>query len=108
MASSLAHPRWSPWKLRILVVVVALGLFKPLLVASDHQKQVLVIFATRRDTELPRLGDRQFPQLIADGLKQPVDYYSEYLDLPRSADPEYLEKFRDFLRTKYSTQHFDA
>ena len=37
-----------------------------------------------------------------------VDYYSEQIDLARFPEPDYPAALRQFLRTKYSQQHFDV
>ena len=34
----------------------------------DAQKRVLVVYSSRRDTELPTLGDREMPGLLAQAL----------------------------------------
>ena len=75
---------------------------------AEEQKRVLVLYSTRRDSELSTIGDRDFPRQIAAVLKNNIDYYSEYLDLPRSPNPDYESRFRDFLAVKYRTQRFDA
>jgi hypothetical protein len=75
--------------------------------AQERQKQVLVLYSTRRDTELPAIGDQEMARLISTGLGQSIDYYAEYFDLPRSSEPKYSDSFRDFLRVKYRNQRFD-
>ena len=77
-------------------------------VAAPDQKQVLALYATRRDAQLAKIGDRDLPRIMDDGLSTLVDYYSEFLDRARSENQEYLRAFRDFLRLKYSGHMFDV
>ena len=51
--------------------------------------------------------DRELPRILADGLGEPLDHYSEYIDLARFPDPAYQVGFRDFLAVKYAGHHFD-
>jgi signal transduction histidine kinase len=72
-----------------------------------EQKQVLVLYSTRRDARLSVLGDRELPRILEQGLGQALDYHSEYLDLGRFPDPDYQAALGDFLRLKYKAQRFD-
>lgn len=92
--------------LSIALVVVALG---PVSVAwAATQKHVLVLYATRRDAQVAVIGDRQLPQILQREQSQPIDYYSEHLDLARFSDPGYQAVVADFLDAKYSEQCFDV
>jgi signal transduction histidine kinase len=71
------------------------------------QKQVLVLYSTRRDAQVAILGDRELPQILERGLGESVDFYSEYIDLGRFENPEYRRAFAEFLRLKYQGQRFD-
>src|SRR5207247_1606484 len=51
----------------------------PALVAAD-QKQVLVLYSTRRDAQIAVVRDRELPNTLEAGLQQALDYYSKYLD----------------------------
>src|SRR5258708_1966336 len=75
--------------------------------AADDQKQVLVLYSTRRDAQIAVVGDRDLPRILEQGLPQGLDYYSEYIDRVRFPDPEYQPAFRDFVRLKYKDQQFD-
>jgi len=68
--------------------------------AQDGQKEVLVLYSTRRDAQLAVVGEREVPRILEQGLEEGVDYYSEYIDRARVSDPMYKEGFRDFLRIK--------
>jgi len=73
---------------------------------DDHrQRQVLVLHSNRRDAEISTLIDRELPRLLDDGTG--LDYYSEYIDLPRFSDDGYQTAFRNFLRLKYQGVRFD-
>ena len=65
--------------------------------ATEGQKQVLVLYSTRRDAQIVSVVDRELPRILAEGLGEPLDHYSEYIDLARFPDPAYQAGFRDFL-----------
>src|SRR5258705_1595357 len=75
--------------------------------AADSQKQVLVLYATRRDAQIVTVGDRAIPQILEDGLADELDYYSEHIDPARFPDPLYRTAFIDYLRLKYKGHRFD-
>ena len=72
------------------------------------QKRVLVLYATRRDSQLAIIGERELPRLLRDGLSGGVDYYSEYIDQGRFPEPGFQVALRDFLRVKYQGRNFDV
>jgi signal transduction histidine kinase len=69
---------------------------------------VLVLHADRRDANIAILIDRELPAALERGLGERIDYYAEYIDLPRSPSPEYQPAFRDFLSLKYARHRFDV
>jgi signal transduction histidine kinase len=75
---------------------------------DDRQKQVLVIYSTRRDAQIVVVGDRELQQIFDDAVPGGVDYYSEALDQTRFRHPEFATAFRDSLQLKYQLQHFDV
>jgi signal transduction histidine kinase len=75
--------------------------------ADGRQKQVLVLYSTRRDAQIAVLGERDLPPLLDAGVPEGVDYYSEYIDQVRFTQPDYQAAFRDFLKRKYKPQRFD-
>jgi signal transduction histidine kinase len=87
-------------------LVVALGLW-PAPVSAADQKRVLVVYSTRRDTQMAIVGDRNLPRLLETGLGTKPDIYSEYIDIARFPDEQYRTAFDDYLRIKYAGQHFD-
>jgi len=76
--------------------------------AEDVQRQVLVLYSTRRDAQIVTVGEREFPRIIDQGLREGLDYYSEYIDRARFPSASYKRAFRDFLRLKYKDKRFDA
>ena len=75
--------------------------------AQARQKQVLVLYATRRDAQLVVVGDREMPRILSAGLPEGLDYYSEFIDAARFPQLAYQDAFRDFLRLKYADHAFD-
>lgn len=75
---------------------------------AQEQKQVLVLYGTRRDAQIAVLGDRRLPQAIQAGLSEPVDYYSEHLEVARFQDTTYYTALADFLESKYRDNRFDV
>jgi signal transduction histidine kinase len=76
--------------------------------AAQLQKQVLVLHSTRRDANVSIVVDRELPRALEEGLRQNIDYYSEYIDRPRVSNAQYQAAFRDFLRLKYAGHGFDV
>jgi signal transduction histidine kinase len=104
MPDTVARRRGVRW----LGIAVLLAVAAPAPAAqTTEQKQVLVLYATRRDAQISVLGDRELPRLLEQGLEESVDYYGEYLDLARFPEQGYQEAVRDFLRQKYKAQRFD-
>src|SRR5688572_12820127 len=99
----LSYRRW------LVLLTAASAILGPVatVCAADGQKQVLVLYSTRRDAQIAVVGDRELPRILEQGLPQGLDYYSEYLDWARFPDPEAEAAFVDFLRRKYQDQQFD-
>jgi signal transduction histidine kinase len=93
---------------RSVVALLLLHAVAPVSAAwAQDQKQVLVIYSTRRDSQIVVIGERELPLVLARGPEN-LDYYSEYIDQARFPDPAYQTAFRDFLRLKYKSVRFDA
>ena len=75
--------------------------------AQNQQKQVLVLYSTRRDAQIVSISERVLPQILDQAAPEGVDYYSEYIDQARFPDAEYQVALRDFLRLKYEDKQFD-
>ena len=75
--------------------------------AWAQQKQVLVLYSTRRDAQIAVVGERELPRILDKGLNNEVDYYSEYIDRARFPNPEYRAGFHDFMQVKYQGRRFD-
>jgi signal transduction histidine kinase len=93
--------------LPLLLVLVELGAAESAW-AAEGQKQVLVLYSTRRDAQIAVVGERDLPRILDAGLGASLDYYSEYIDRARFPDPSYKAAFRDFLRLKYRDHRFDV
>jgi signal transduction histidine kinase len=76
--------------------------------AQGHQKQVLALYSTRRDSQIAIVGDRELPRVLENGLPEGLDYYSEFIDQGRLSEDSYQEAFGDFLRLKYAGHRFDV
>jgi signal transduction histidine kinase len=75
--------------------------------AAERQKQVLVLYSTRRDAQIAIIGEREVPRILDQALPEGVDYYSEHIDRARFPDSARQAPFRDFLAVKYAQQRFD-
>src|SRR4029453_3411115 len=74
---------------------------------ADGPKQVLVLNSTRSDDQFSVVWARELPKLLAEGLGERVDFYSEYLDFVRFSRPEHETAYLDFLRLKYAEKRID-
>jgi signal transduction histidine kinase len=97
-----------PASWRLLVLTLATLAWAEGAAAGDTQKRVLVLSSTRRDVPISVVAERELPRLLGAGLEEELDYYSEYIDVPRFSEPSYAAAFRDFLRLKYKDPHFDV
>jgi signal transduction histidine kinase len=89
-------------------IAVAIGVITPPSVrAADHQKHVLVLYATSRDAPIVAVTDRELPRVLEASLPFRIAYYSEFIDQVRFSQPKYLHALRDFLRVKYRGVRFD-
>jgi len=93
---------------RALLATLILGVIWPIPPASaqDH-KLVVVLYATRRASQISILGDQYLPRLLHQGVGGDFDLQSEYLELARSSDPGYQRLFAAFLRSKYANEKVD-
>jgi signal transduction histidine kinase len=72
------------------------------------QKQVLVLYSTRRDAQVAVVGDHEVPTVLEHSLSTGLDYYSEFIDQARFSETDYQRAFRDFLSLKYEGKSFDV
>jgi signal transduction histidine kinase len=92
----------------IALALVACGAGMLAAPPADQQKQILVLYSTRRDAQIAVLGERELPQILDKAFQAHLDYYSEYIDRARFPEPEYRAALRDFLQLKYKDVTFDA
>lgn len=101
--------RW--WHARPIVVVmlVAFRGVTPAHAASatNHAKQVLILYETRRSSQLVTVSDREIPGILGDASPGGLDYYAEFVDPARFSHRDYQRAFRNFLLSKYKGQRFD-
>jgi signal transduction histidine kinase len=88
------------------IVAIAVALDPAATSALPRQKQVLVLYSTRRDAQIVAVADRDLSTILQDGLAEGIDYYSEFMDSGRSG-AESDRAFRDFLHLKYAGHDFD-
>jgi hypothetical protein len=90
------------------MAALMVGVLGPVAAAgAEGRQKVLVLFGTRPDAQFVVIAQRQLPSLLNHGITEGVDFYSEYMDVPRFADPEYQTAYFDFLRLKYKAQSID-
>ena len=75
--------------------------------AQSEQRSVLALYAQRREAPIPQALDPMLQRILGDRLPG-VDYYNEFIDEVRFADPEFQLALRDFLKRKYAGRRFDA
>jgi signal transduction histidine kinase len=93
----------------LLAVLFAAGAARTCAAAAARpDKQVLVLYSTRRTTQLVALADRELPRILIQGLPVGVDYYAEFVDEGRFPQSEFQEAFEEFLRSKYRDLRFDV
>ena len=99
--------------MRLLRVVVAALIWAVLAftgtaaAASDRHAQVLLLYAESRLTPGFVAADTAFRSTIASGFGAPVDFRTEFLDLPPTPSAEYERHLRDLFRFKYRDLRFD-
>ena len=95
---------------RCVLIAIAIEAFACVAVswAQDRQRQVLVLYSTRRDAQIVIVGDRELPRILEQGLPLGLDYYSEFIEQARFTQTDYQRAFRDFLKLKYADHHFDV
>jgi signal transduction histidine kinase len=75
--------------------------------AQDAHKQVLALYANRRDSEFAIIAESELPRSLDISLGRNLDYYSEFIDATRFPEPQYQKAFSDYLRLKYHDVRFD-
>ena len=73
--------------------------------AQGEQRSVLMLYAQRRENPLPAAVDPLLQGILAQRVPG-VDYYNEFIDTSRFADPEFQHALRDFLKHKYAGRRF--
>src|SRR5262245_32536931 len=91
------------------ITTLVVCLFGPVAGAqeADRTRQVLVLNTARQTEQFSQVSEREIPTLLAAGLGQRIDYYTEYFDANRFPHPQYETVYVDFLRQKYAGKRFD-
>jgi len=74
---------------------------------SDRHAQVLLLYAESRLAPAFTVVDAAFRSTITSGFGAPVDFRTEFLDLPATPNPEFERHLRDLIRSKYRNLRFD-
>ena len=74
---------------------------------SGRPRQVLLLYAESRLAPGLVAADAAFRSTVSSGFGAPVDFRTEFLDLPPTRDAAYGRELRDLLRLKYKDVHFD-
>ena len=74
---------------------------------SAHPRRVLLLYAESRLTPALIQADTALRTTVASGLGAPVDFRTEFLDLPPTSSPAYEQRLRDLLQLKYQDAHLD-
>jgi signal transduction histidine kinase len=100
--------RFGSRRRRLSLLIAAVLVLMPMVSAwaAQAQPSVLVLYSVRRDTQLAVLGDQELPRMLKETLGS-VDFYSEYMDVPRFPGPEYEAAVHDYLELKYNRRRFD-
>jgi signal transduction histidine kinase len=69
---------------------------------QESQKRVLVLHDLRRDSAVAAGMEDVYRRILAAALGAQLDYYSEYVDQYRFAQPEYQTALRAYLRGRYA------
>ncbi len=100
--------------MRLLGVVVGALVYQLLAWAGaasaadvDQPRQVLLLYAESRFLPAIVEADLAFRSTVASGLGAPVNFRTEFLDLPPTPSAAYTRRLWDLLRLKYQDVHFD-
>jgi hypothetical protein len=74
---------------------------------DDRHRQVLLLYAESRLLPAIVSADATFRSTLSSNLGAPVDFRTEFLDLPATPNAPYERRLRDLLRLKYEGVHFD-
>ncbi len=93
---------------RVLVAAAAVAWSLAPAGAQDRQISVLALHEARRESPVPAAADPILQRVLGEGLSGRLDYYSEYMDLPRFPEPGYDDAFQKFFQAKHAGRRFDV
>src|SRR4249920_431573 len=87
----------------VLALALTACVLAPVASAQDagRPKQVLVLNSARQNEQFYVVSERELPRLLAEGLGDDVELYTEYFDVGRFPHPDYETVYLDFLCRKY-------
>jgi len=100
----IANPMITAFRLLSVMVILQAGTPGP----PPQTRHVLLLFDER--TELPGLSvlNADFLNTLRSGSADPVEIYTEEMDLSRFRSDTYFAHFRDYLRSKYAAKSIDV
>jgi PAS domain S-box-containing protein len=87
-----------PW---LGLVCLLLTLSAPAKASDGTQKRVVALYPVRSEAPASAIFEKIYQQTLGEGLDGRLDYYNEYIDVPRFPEPAYQAALRDLLRHKY-------
>ena len=73
----------------------------------NRPRQVLLLYAESRLQPSIVEADAAFRSTVSSGMGAPVNFHTEFLDLPPTSSAAYKRRLWDLLRFKYQDVHFD-
>ena len=70
-------------------------------------KRVLLVYSHEREMAMYTSFDRALRSRLQSGAPQPIEFYTEYLDLMRFADARHRQQSVDYFRVKYASPRID-
>jgi signal transduction histidine kinase len=74
---------------------------------ADRPRQALLLYAESRLQPAIVEADAAFRSTVSSGLGAPMNFNTEFLDLPPTASTAYQRRLLDLLQLKYEDVHFD-
>ena len=92
---------------RLAFVALLLAMVPVSAGAQAPAKRVLVVYSHEREMAMYVGFDRALRASLESGGARPIEFYTEYLDLMRFAEPLQRQKAVDYFRVKYSGPRID-
>ncbi|HMF93466.1 MAG TPA: ATP-binding protein [Vicinamibacterales bacterium] len=92
----------------LIVLVCATTSLPARIFAAESQKKVLVVYSYSRNSSAAERTDEAHRTVLNEGLKDRLDYYTEYLDVARFGDAKYQFALREYFRARYTDVRFNV